>query len=328
MSKKYSIISQKYTKKGHNMTNQTARVLELIKRFNDGQIIKISDLQNDELWKDKSEKTIRRDLDVIKEYFPDSFVCVRGEGGAYKAITKGTFENFLDAKVLSFFAIAYNLASKNQLFESFGFDENAKNVLKSKLKTAKACYNFVSKPFESLENKDEILKSLEFAILYKRKINLIYQSREKLDFKGICPYKIVFMNENFYLLCASELGVSKFRITHIKSVDILSSTFYANADINEFINTMQTPFAEYGVEPVNVLLQIDKCKAKFFKSKKFYKSQKIERELENGDIIVSFSITSFNEIKSFILSWLSFVSVIEPSSLKYEINELLENSRV
>ena len=82
MSKEYSIILLIKHKKGHNMTNQTARVLELLKRFNDGKIVKISELQNDMLWEGKSEKTIRRDLDVIKEYFPDSFACVRGEGGA------------------------------------------------------------------------------------------------------------------------------------------------------------------------------------------------------------------------------------------------------
>lgn len=45
-------------------TNQTARVLELIKRFNNGQKISIEALSNEDLWFGKSEKTIRRDLEV------------------------------------------------------------------------------------------------------------------------------------------------------------------------------------------------------------------------------------------------------------------------
>ncbi len=44
------------------ITNQTARVLELIKRFNNGQKISIEALSNEDLWYGKSEKTIRRDL--------------------------------------------------------------------------------------------------------------------------------------------------------------------------------------------------------------------------------------------------------------------------
>lgn len=85
------------------IADQTVRVLELLKRFNDGKMVKISELKNDALWEGKSEKTIRRDLDVIKQYFPDGFACMRGEGGAYRAVTKDAFENFLDAKTLSFF---------------------------------------------------------------------------------------------------------------------------------------------------------------------------------------------------------------------------------
>ena len=46
MSKIYLIIEQK----GHNMTNQTARVLELLKRFNNGRVVTISELLTDPLW--------------------------------------------------------------------------------------------------------------------------------------------------------------------------------------------------------------------------------------------------------------------------------------
>ena len=52
------------------MTNQTTRVLELLKRFNDGQTVCIDALATQDLWYGKSEKTIRRDLDAIKESFP------------------------------------------------------------------------------------------------------------------------------------------------------------------------------------------------------------------------------------------------------------------
>ncbi len=45
------------------MTKETVRVLELIKRFNDGQKVYIEALQNEALWMDMSDKTIRRDLD-------------------------------------------------------------------------------------------------------------------------------------------------------------------------------------------------------------------------------------------------------------------------
>jgi predicted DNA-binding transcriptional regulator YafY len=85
-------------------TNPQARVLELLKRFNDGKKVCIEALQNDTMWFAKSKKIIRRDLDVIKEYFPDSFELIRaskGEKGCYKAITKDVFNNFMDKDTLA-----------------------------------------------------------------------------------------------------------------------------------------------------------------------------------------------------------------------------------
>jgi predicted DNA-binding transcriptional regulator YafY len=81
-------------------TNQTARVLELLKRFNNGEKVSIEALSNEALWYGKAERTIRRDLDVIKEYFPDSFELVKGEKGCYKAITKNAFDNFINAEFI------------------------------------------------------------------------------------------------------------------------------------------------------------------------------------------------------------------------------------
>lgn len=81
-------------------SNQTERVLELIKRFNNGQIVCTEQLQTEYMWEGKSERTIGRDLKVIKEYFPESFELIRGARGeksCYKAMiayfeyTKGLF---------------------------------------------------------------------------------------------------------------------------------------------------------------------------------------------------------------------------------------------
>ncbi len=98
-------------------TNQTARVLELLKRFNNGQKVSIEALSNEDLWYGKSEKTIRRDLDVIKEYFPDSFELVKGsEKGCYKAVTKNAFDNFINAEFMSLMVQMFNLVSKSDLY--------------------------------------------------------------------------------------------------------------------------------------------------------------------------------------------------------------------
>ena len=103
------------------------------------------------------------------------------------------------------------------------------------------------------------------------------------------------------------------------------------SNIIEFLKKIQTPFSTYKKDEKNeigVLLKINAKKARFFKNKKFLKSQKIEKNLENGDIVVKFTVTNFNEITSFILSWLPNVEVIEPKELKDELNTMLKSARI
>ena len=128
------------------MTNQTQRVLELLKRFNNGQKVCIESLKNDMLWENKSEKTIRRDLDVIKEVFPSSFELIRGEKGCYKAITKKAFDQFLDERNLSLLVQTFNIAQRSELFNSLDIDKSNKRIIEQKIKESRKLYIFKNKP--------------------------------------------------------------------------------------------------------------------------------------------------------------------------------------
>jgi predicted DNA-binding transcriptional regulator YafY len=67
------------------MANQTYRVLELIRRFNNNEKVCIAQLKNETMWEGKSDKTVPRDLDIIKAVFPETLHLIKGEQGCYKA---------------------------------------------------------------------------------------------------------------------------------------------------------------------------------------------------------------------------------------------------
>ena len=307
-------------------TNQTARVLELIKRFNNGQKISIEALSNENLWFGKSEKTIRRDLDVIKEYFPDSYELVKGEKGCYKAITKNAFDNFINAEFMSLMVQMFNLANKSDLFSNFDLDENDKKILESKIKDSKKCYEFKTKPFESFKSDNVLLKELESKIKHQKYINIQYEINGKINKFEVKPYKIVFINENFYLACEIEhekLEFAMYRLSKIKSVEDTPKTFHKNQEIEDFIKDMQTPFSiyrrDYKKHIITVILEVDKSKAFYFESKKYLKSQEILEKKENGNLLIKYKITQEMEIEELIKKWIPFVKVIEPLSLKEKI---------
>lgn len=316
------------------ITNQTVRVLELLKRFNDGQKVCIDALEKDELWEGKSEKTIRRDLEVIKEYFPNSFELIRGgkgERGCYKAITQSTFDNFLKPDALSLLIQTFNIAQRSDLFDSFDMSPDERKILDSKVNKVNKYYEFKNKPLESKKDDYKLFKKLEQAIELQKYLILEYPDYNGVfEKKEVKPYKIVFIQENFYLACEVEhenYEFSMFRISKIRSTEDTKKTYQKNPDIIDFIKFMQTPFAIYRQDfrkyLIDVVLEVDKSKAFFFHSKKFLRSQTLLDTKENGNLIITYKVTQLREIDALIKQWLPYVKVIEPQELKDQIlNEL------
>ena len=309
------------------MTNQTNRVLELLKRFNDNQKVCIEDLKQEFLWLGKSEKTIRRDLNVIKEIFPESFHSIRGEKGCYKAITKEVFENFLEPNNLSIIVQTFAIAQRSNLFNRLNIKKHDKTIIERKIEHLKKIYEFKSKPFECKRGEEEFFKIFESAIYHHKYLTIKYLIEGKLVTIEVKPYKIVFMHENFYLACEVdkqiEYRVSIFRVIKIESVEIQAKVFRIDREIEQFISDMQTPFSfyqeNYQKYMIDIILEVDSSKAFYFKSKKFLKSQKLVRKTIDGNLIISYKVTKIDEVDELIKKWLPYVKVLEPLSLKEKI---------
>ena len=309
-------------------TNPQARVLELLKRFNDGKKVGIEALQNDTMWFGKSEKTIRRDLDVIKEYFPDSFVLIRGgkgEKGSYKAVTKEIFNNFMDKDTLALMVQTFNVAQRNNVFESLNISDDDKRIINAKIKKSKECYEFVTKPYETKKGDVLLLKEIEKAISERRHATIIQKERDGLKAYDVKAYKIVFMNENFYLTCentSEEHPFSMFRLANIEKIHLHANKFHRVPDIEDFIKELQTPLPKYTPNfrkhLIEVKVEVSAKKAKFFKAKKFLASQ-TEKLNDDGTLTLTFKVTQAMEVEELIKKWIPHMRVVSPLLLKKKI---------
>jgi len=314
-------------------TNPQARVLELLKRFNDGQKVCIETLQCDAMWLGKSEKTIRRDLDVIKEYFPESFELIRGgkgEKGCYKAITKDVFNNFMDKDTIALMVQTFNIAQRSNVLESLDISEEDKRIIDAKIKKSKDCYEFITKPYETKKGDERLLKELEQAISWKRYTTVTYNIGAGSKEYEVKPYKIVFMNENFYVACENtneDFLFTTFRLGNIEKVSLHTKTFHINPDMQAYVKHMQTPFSTYRPEfrkhLIEVILEVPQEKARFFKAKRHLASQEYI-EKDDGSLELSFQVTQVMEVEELIKKWIPHLKVIEPLALKQKIEDDLK----
>jgi len=313
------------------MANQTYRVLEIIKRFNNNEKVCISQLQNETMWYGKSDKTIRRDLDIIKESFADSFHLIAGEQGCYKAITNELMDNIINPESISMLVQTFNIAQRSNLFDDLNINRSDKKILQKKIKESKKIYLFKNKPFENSSADMALFKKLEQAVYHKKELCIEYQTRHTTISQRVRPYKIVFMNENFYLACEVEqkaYSFSLFRISKIHSAEFTKQTFHQNREIVSFITDMQTPMARYRTNYkehlVEVIVEVNSQKAHYFKAKKHLTSQKIIEEKKDGTLLLCFTVTQILEIEEMILKWIPHMRVVSPLSLKESIEKRLE----
>lgn len=289
------------------------RTIEILKMLNEGKKLCVTNLANSY---EVSDRTIRRDFELIKELFGD---FMSKEGECYQAYNKVLLEEVLSATDLMTLANIVNLfgvAQKESLIS-----EKTQALIEQSM----SVYDFKSRPFENMHNGD-VLKKLEHAIKFKKEVKIRYRTERASIQSNFKPYKILFLNENFYLvgINASKELVEYRRITMIEEVEYTKKNFFIDKDIETFFTGLQTPWAAYGKKEMLVRLRAEVSIRRYFMKKKYLPSQEIVHTFENGDIEVQYRISNPREIEELIIKWLPKIHIIAPRNLQKMIKRSLE----
>ena len=293
--------------------SSTYRVIEILKDLNSGKLLCIENL----LYKyATSTRSIRRDFELIKEIFGN--ILISPQKGCYQTISKTLLEDTLNSTELYMLKNILKISDKSHLSITKDIDDDVKKAI---LKDEKSSpYIFKNKPYEEIYAHKDKFKFLENAIKFRREIRFKYTNLDKEMYFTLKPYKIIFLNENFYLGSEFKTGkITLLRIAMISELEQTKKKFEHNIDIMEYFYFMQSPWATYKENFKNhlkeVIVQIPKEQAKYFKLKKFLPSQKIISEDENGTITISYTVLSQNEVVSLIKQWIPYIKVVSPESL-------------
>ncbi len=288
------------------------RTIDILKDLNEGKKLCINALAN---YYEVAPRTTQRDIKLIREIFGD---FLTKKGNCYQGHKKVLLEELLHATDLMTLANITNLfdITNKKSFISIKTDALIKNSM--------SVYDFKSKPFEVIQDK-EMLKKLEHAIKFNKEICINYQGDYTIKERVFHPYKIIFLNENFYVVGENitKNSFASLRIALIKELNYTSKNFHRVKEIEAFIEAIQTPWAQFGVEKRTVKLLVKQKVAKYFILKKYLPTQKIIQKLDNGDLEVQYSITDFKEIEELLIKWLPNVKVLEPLALNEMVREVL-----
>ena len=259
-------------------------------------------------------RTIQRDIYERLAYFPiekDSDDKLKFIDGF--TLDRSTLDN--DEMMLVYLSLS-QLKGLNNSFET-KIDTILSKLLLPNFTTP---YHIKSTTFEKLEVDSKIVQSIKKAI----EQNLISSIKIKNQEKIICPFKIVSFSGIWYLLAKDEFDdkVKSFMLSDIKSVKILNNHYILDKPIDEILSNVHSAWFEDGTS-FKVTILVHEVISYYFKKKKIVPTQENLEELENGNLIVTFKVSHYEDIDNLIKAWLPHIEIIDPIDYKEQItNEL------
>lgn len=188
---------------------------------------------------------------------------------------------------------------------------------------------YISKTPKANDFEDERKKCLDIhaAIIGRYKIELKYFSLNTGESERVVhPYATITYEGALYFIayCEKKEEIIQFKLSRIKDYKITDQKFERNKNF-VLRDYLKGSFGMYRGQSIKIKLKIQKPMSYIVSEKIWGDDQKVEW-IENESIIFEAEFQGVTEIKSWILSMGSLAEVLEPDSLKEEIqNELIKS---
>lgn len=281
------------------------RLAHILGKLNEGKKLDLQSLA-DEF--NVNLRTIQRDLN---ERF--SFLPLQKSDGYYRIDP-----TFLGKLSLSDVAQFASLAGVRGLFPSLS-DDFLRDVFDSRIQGALLVKGH---RYENLGGKAHNFQQLEQAILARNKVTYSYQKPEGVKtYTDAEPYKLVNHGGIWYLAAKDGDRLKSFSFTKIDRLQVSDATFIADPEVEKTLQAEDDIWLND--KKIEVVLKISGLVAGYFKRRKLVASQVIEKELEDGGLIISAKVAHINQILPTVRYWIPNIRIISPEGLQAEMqNEI------
>ena len=275
-----------------------------------------------------SASGVRNHLRTLEQRFYKN--CFKYDGSTKKWVT--TDRGFLTRELLEpEEAIVLNGIYRNKNRLGSSLSKTHEDMVENYLKRTKS-YIFKQHIAEYItEDMEQVFAILKKAISSKNIVELDYPSKDTLKTRRIFPYKIVYIEYYWYLICYEENDkIKSFRLSLIKSPSILDEVYKYNFEnVNLRLQLAMNAYVDFE-EPINTvdILVVDDLVnhieiASFFTAwrKTEYSTEINKKKYRRFEVRVT--NPNFKDIIPTILKYMPNMLVEEPNELKEKIDLII-----
>lgn len=208
-----------------------------------------------------------------------------------------------------------SLAGIRGLFPSFS-DDFLRDIFDTRMQTALLVKGH---HYEDLAGKETTFKHLERAIVGRRKVSFRYPSdgAEK-SYENVEPYKLMNHKGVWYLAGKDTGKLKTFSFTRIESLIDTDTTFACDPAVDKTL--VEEDGIWFGDESIEVVLEVGREVAGYFKRRKVIANQTIVKELQDGGLIVSAKVGHPNQVMPHVRYWIPHVRIISPHDMQRQLD--------
>jgi predicted DNA-binding transcriptional regulator YafY len=178
--------------------------------------------------------------------------------------------------------------------------------------------------YEDLADKEEQFRQLEQAIVAHRCIAFDYaKAGTSQSYADIEPYKLVNHKGIWYLAAKDGGKLKTFAFTKLERLRPLDQYFKHDPDIDKKLEDEDGIWL--GEDKKEIVLKAAKEVAGYFKRRKLIANQVLEKELEDGGLIVSARVSHPNQVLPIVRYWIPHLRIISPEGLQDEMEVEIRN---
>ncbi len=177
--------------------------------------------------------------------------------------------------------------------------------------------------YEDLSGRQSDFRLLESAINDHSHVSFNYGSRGGEESKRVVePYLLLNQKGIWYLAAVDQGKLKTFAFARLFSPVALEPRFKPDPIIKEQLNLEDGIW--FSEKPVEIVLKIAPAVAGYFKRRNLIANQIIEKELDDGGLIVSTRVGHVNQVLPIVRYWIPHIRIVNPDSLQRQLERELE----
>lgn len=176
--------------------------------------------------------------------------------------------------------------------------------------------------YEDLRTRLDDFRTVQQAIKQHRRLRFAYTKDEGTKQVEADPYSLINSNGVWYLAAVNANQPKAYAFGKLKVPQALEARFTPNADTVRMLAAEDSIWLN--TRKTEVVLTVAPAAATYFRRRKLIAQQVIEKELEDGGLIVSGKFAHPNQVLPIVRYWLPHVRIVSPGAWQDELESGLK----